>query len=81
MIGRLRELVESKDGSLSLTKLAATTAHANAAWLFVYLALKYGYNEALWITYLGATIFHATYDKTSAIVKAMKEKANSAQSE
>lgn len=77
MIGRLRELIESKDGSLSLTKLAATTAHANAAWLFVYLTIKHGYNEALWITYLGATIFHAAYDKTTAVVKAMKERANS----
>lgn len=67
------DIVRSKDGSVSLTKLAASTAHLNAAWLFVYLNLTLGPMEWLWITYLGATIGHAAYDKTSKIVQSIKE--------
>lgn len=57
------DLLKSRDGSYALTKVAAATAHFNAAWLFVYLTIRYGYSEALWFTYLGATVFHASYDK------------------
>lgn len=72
----INDLIRSQDGSVSLTKLAASTAHFNAAWLFVYLNLKLGPQEWLWLTYLGATITHAAYDKTSKIVQSMKEKAS-----
>lgn len=77
---KLRELVESKDGSTSLTKLAACTAHLNAAWLFVYLTIKHGYIPELWLTYLPAVIGHAGYDKTLAVYKSMKVKAAEAES-
>lgn len=72
----INDLIRSQDGSVSLTKLAATTAHANAAWLFVYLNLTREPTEWLWLIYLGVTVTHAAYDKTAKIVQAMKEKAN-----
>lgn len=72
----LGDLVKSKDGSCSLTKLAAVTAHFNAAWLFTYLTLKNGYLEPLWITYLGATIFHATFDKSAKVWQSTKVTKN-----
>lgn len=59
----LDDILKSRDGSYSLTKVAAATAHFNAAWLFVYLTLKNGYVDLLWATYLGATVFHAGFDK------------------
>lgn len=72
----INDLIRSQDGSVSLTKLAATTAHANAAWLFVWINITKGPEEWLWLTYLGVTVTHAAYDKTAKIVQAMKERAN-----
>ena len=63
------DLVNSKDGTISLTRLAALTAHFNAAWAFIYLTIKSGYNGELWCIYLGAAIFHAGYDKTLMMIK------------
>lgn len=70
----INDLIRSQDGSISLTKLAAATAHANAAWLFVHLNLTRGPEEWLWLTYLGVTVTHAAYDKTAKIIQSMKEK-------
>jgi len=71
---KLSDLIISQDGSLSLTKLAATAAHLNAAGWFAWLTWQHGFNEMLWMIYLGATIFHAAYDKTGQMVKDFKEK-------
>jgi hypothetical protein len=68
-------LVTSKDGSLSLTKLSAATAHAFMALSFFRLQVLGGeFNETLWLVYGGFAIAHAAYDKTAAQVKAFKER-------
>lgn len=59
----LDDILKSRDGSYSLTKVAAATSHFNAAWLFVYLTLTRGYIDTLWGFYLGLTIAHQGYDK------------------
>lgn len=73
---KLRDIVTSKDGSLSLTKLAAATAHLFMAAAFFRLQVlgEAPFNEALWLCYGGFAIAHAAYDKTSMQVKAFKER-------
>ena len=70
---RLSDLVASKDGSLSLTKLAAATGHFLMAAAFLRLQVLGGaFNEVLWLVYGGFAVAHATYDKTLAVVKDYK---------
>ena len=59
-------------GRISMTKLAAATAHLNAAGWFAYLTYRHGFVADLWLIYLGATIFHSGYDKTVAAVRDIK---------
>jgi hypothetical protein len=69
------ELVCSKsDGSLSLSRLAAATAHALAAIFFVYWNL-YGeeFNWDLWVIYLGFATGHAIWDKSWMTTKGAKD--------
>ncbi|NQD37484.1 hypothetical protein HPT27_10635 [Permianibacter sp. IMCC34836] len=74
------ELVcSSRDGSVSLSRLAAVTAHFLAAIFFVYHNLQTGYNEALWIIYLGFATGHAVYDKTLMLTKGGKSAATPAE--
>lgn len=71
----LRDIVAARDGSLSLTKLAAATAHLAMAVAFVRLQV-FGdrpFNESLWLIYGGFAIGHAAYDKTAASIKDFKE--------
>jgi hypothetical protein len=69
------DLIRSnRDGAMSLTKVAALTAHISAAVMFIRLQWSEPFNETLWLVYLGATVFHAVYDKTAAQVKAYKER-------
>jgi hypothetical protein len=72
---KLRDLVTAPDGSLSLTKLAAATAHFLMAASFLRLQVlgEHPFNEALWLVYGGFAIAHAAYDKTAAMVKDFKE--------
>lgn len=70
------DLVRSKDGSCSLTKLASVTAHFNAAWLFVYLTWTKGFMIDLWIAYTSITIFHATIDKGMKVWQSTKVSKN-----
>ena len=73
---RVRDIVCAKDGSLSLTKLAAATAHLLMAAAFARLQLMDDtarFNETLWLIYGGFAIGHAAYDKTAASVKDFKE--------
>jgi len=72
---RLAEIVTSPDGSLSLTKLAASTAHALMAGNFAYLSWRHGFNAELWIIYGSFAIGHATVDKTVQVVKSYKDNA------
>lgn len=68
-MARLLDLVVSKDGSLSLTKLAAATGHFLMAAAFVRLQVLAGeFNDTLWLLYAGFTVAHASYDKTVAVV-------------
>lgn len=70
---RLLELVESKDHSLSLTKLAACTAHLSMAvnfWLVSFGLVQFV--AELWLIYAGLTIGHASTDKIVAMYHARK---------
>lgn len=73
---KLSDLVTAPDGSLSLTKLAASTAHFLMAVSFFRLQVlgESEFNETLWLVYGGFAIAHASYDKTAAMVKDFKEK-------
>ena len=69
------DLIRSKDGSMSLTKLSASTFHFLLA---VFVALdthKNGFDVAIWALYGGFAVGHAGYDKTMAVVKDLKDKA------
>lgn len=73
---KLASLVTARDGSLSLTKLAAATAHLLMAVAFLRLQVlgDAPFNEVLWLVYGGFAIAHAAYDKTAAMVKDVREK-------
>lgn len=71
----LLTLIASKDGSLSLTKLAAACFHfalfCTACWLTY---LKAEWLGEMWTLYAMVAVGHAAYDKTAAQVKAVKER-------
>lgn len=70
---KLKDLFVSKDGSLSLTKTFATIAHTLIAISFVYITVSTGvYNGDMWMTYIGAAILHAGFDKSLAVMKEIK---------
>ena len=71
---KIADLVTSKDGSLSLTKLAAATAHLNLAIAFSWLTYSTGYVADLWLIYGSMAIGHATVDKAMAVVNGFKTK-------
>jgi hypothetical protein len=71
---KIFDLVTSKDGSLSLTKLAASTFHfALAVWVSV-TTYKVGFDLAIWAMYGGFAVGHAGYDKTMAVVANFQNK-------
>ena len=70
---KLSDLIQSKDGSLSLTKLAASTAHALMAFGFAVITWKNGFVSELWLIYGGYSLGHAVLDKTAAQVKSFKD--------
>lgn len=73
-MAKFSDLFTSKaDGSLSITKTAVFVAHVNLAVMFVHLQWGKPFNDWLWYIYAGATIFHASYDKTMAIVSDLKK--------
>ena len=75
-------LITSKDGSYSLTKLAATTFHCLLA--LGVIAHTYvndlNFDMEVWLVYGGFAVGHAGYDKTMAVVNSFKtrkmEKSN-----
>lgn len=72
-MAHIKELFLSKDGSLSLTKTFATIAHTLIAISFCYITISTGvFNGEMWLTYIGASILHAGYDKTLAVMKELK---------
>ncbi len=70
----LCDLVRSKDGSLSLTKVAAATAHFLMAGGFVCLTVKKGFIPELWMIYSASALGHAAYDKSVAMIKDYRER-------
>lgn len=70
------DLIAAKDGSISLTRTAAAFAHVSLFFSFIFYVATQPFNMELWIIYPSATIFHATWDKTAAMVKDFKEKKN-----
>jgi hypothetical protein len=60
------ELVcSSRDGKLSMSRLAGCTAHFLAALFFIYFNYENGKFEIdLWLTYLGFATGHAIWDKS-----------------
>ena len=71
----LLTLIASKDGSLSLTKLAAACFHfalfSTACWLTY---RKAEWIAEMWTLYAMVAVGHAAFDKTAAQVKAVKDK-------
>lgn len=70
-----RDIVVSKDGSLSLTKLAAACFHfaifVTACWL-TYIKQEFLFD--MWGLYAAVAVGHASYDKTLANVRAFKDR-------
>lgn len=65
LIFLIGDLVCSKvDKSLSLTRLAAATAHASAALFFIIYNFTEPFNWDLWVIYLGFATGHAIWDKS-----------------
>lgn len=69
------DLIRSKDGSMSLTKLAASTFHFLLAVFVSIDTYKNGFDITIWALYGGFAVGHAGYDKTMAVVKDLKDKA------
>lgn len=70
----LTDLIKARDGSMSLTKLAASTFHLNLAIWVSWTTYVDGFNLAIWGMYGGFAIGHAGYDKTMAAVVQLKNK-------
>lgn len=72
----LGDIVCSKtDKSLSMTRLAACTAHFLSAILFVYWNLTDDkFNWDLWLLYLGFATGHAVWDKSWMTTKGKEVK-------
>lgn len=76
---RLADIITNPEtGRISMTDLAAATAHLNAAGWFAWLSYQHGFIAEMWIIYLSATIFHSSYNKTVAVVRDMKAAAKHA---
>lgn len=75
-MARLLDLITSRDGSLSLTKTAAASAHLLVAAAFVKYQLLPGsvFDETIWGLYIGVAILHAAYDKTSTQVQDIRQR-------
>jgi hypothetical protein len=72
---KFSQLITSLDGSLSLTKLAASTAHFLMAIGFAIITWREGFKVDMWLIYGGFAIGHATVDKTVRVVKDYKDKS------
>lgn len=70
----LSDLITSKDGSLSLTKLAASTFHLLLAVWVSWNTYQKGFDTGIWALYGAFAVGHAGYDKTMAIVKDFKDR-------
>jgi hypothetical protein len=71
---KLSDLYTSKDGSISLTKLAASTFHLNLAIAVMWHTYTKDFSVDVWVLYGAFAVGHAGYDKTMAVVKDFKSK-------
>ena len=71
---KITDIILSKDGSLSLTKLAASTAHALMAAAFAWITYRDGFISELWMIYGTFAVGHATADKAMATVSSFKNR-------
>jgi hypothetical protein len=71
---KFSDLIQSKDGSLSLTKLAASTFHLSLAGWVSWSTYAKGFDVAIWTLYATFAVGHAAYDKTAAMVSNFKTK-------
>lgn len=67
------DLCKAKDGSWSLTKIAALVAHTLLSCAFAKITLTVGFVPDMWWIYAMAALGHAFADKTAAQVAAFKQ--------
>lgn len=68
------DIVVAKDGSLSLTKLAAASFHLLLFLTVAFITWKTQvFNVEMWTLYSAVAVGHAVLDKTSAQVKDFKD--------
>lgn len=71
----IKDLVCSKDGSLSLTKLAASSFHFLLFVTVGYLTWKkQAFDIDMWLLYSAFAVGHASYDKTMAVIAANRNR-------
>jgi len=69
------DLIRSRDGSMSLTKLSASTFHLLLATTVAWITYKtQKFDEPMWLIYSALAVGHATYDKTMATIKDFKDR-------
>lgn len=69
------DLIRSRDGSMSLTKLSASTFHALLATTVAWVTYKsQRFDDTMWLIYATFAVGHASYDKTMAVVKDFKDR-------
>ena len=69
------DLIRSRDGSLSLTKLAASTFHILIALTVGWITwIKQDFVESMWMLYAAVAVGHAVVDKTGAQIADFKDR-------
>ena len=75
------DLIRSRDGSMSLTKLSAATFHLLLAVTVAWVTwIKRDFVESMWLLYASAAVGHAVFDKTGAQISAFKNRKLGAES-
>jgi hypothetical protein len=75
------DLIRSRDGSMSLTKLAATTFHLLMAVTVALVTwVKKDFVESMWLLYSAVAVGHAVVDKTGTQIEAFKNRKLDAES-
>jgi ABC-type glucose/galactose transport system permease subunit len=76
------DLIQAKDGSVSLTKLQAATFHALLAVTVAWVTwIKRDFVEGMWALYAAVAVGHAVIDKTGAQIAAFKDRKLDAETE
>lgn len=71
----MMDIVKSRDGSISQTKLAAACFHLSIFVTVAYITyVKQEFLIEMWMLYATVAIGHSAYDKTLANIKDFKDK-------